>query len=179
MDVMTLQKRFRHVPNFPKEGIDFIDITTVLGDGESFAFAIDALAKVVKESGCNVIVGSEARGFILGAPVAYKLGLGFVPVRKKGKLPYKTVSGTYDLEYGTDTLEMHIDAVKAGDKVAIVDDLIATGGTVSCIADMVKRCGAKVVTTAFLIELTDLPGRAVLEKQGLKVETIIEMTEEL
>lgn len=179
MNETTLKEKFRHVPNFPKGGIDFIDITTVLGDGESFAYAVDALAETVKKSGCTVVVGSEARGFLLGAPVAYKLGLGFVPVRKKGKLPYETISGTYELEYGTDMLEMHVDAVAPGDKVAIVDDLIATGGTVACIADMVKRSGGEVVTTAFLVELTDLPGRAVLEKQGLNVESIVKMTEEL
>lgn len=170
---MELKEKFRHVKDFPKEGIDFIDITTVLADGEAFSEAIDALCEKVKASGCNVIVGSEARGFIVGAPVAYKLGLGFVPVRKKGKLPYKTISGSYELEYGTDTLQMHVDAVKKGDKVAIIDDLIATGGTVKCIADMVESLGAKVGEAVFLVELSELGGREKLEKAGIKVSSVV------
>ncbi len=170
---MDLKEKFRHVKDFPKEGIDFIDITTVLKDGEAFREAVDAISLKVKESGCNVVVGSEARGFILGAAVAYNLGIGFVPVRKKGKLPYKTIKGTYDLEYGTDTLEMHIDALEEGDKVAIVDDLIATGGTAGCIADMASELGAKVLEAVFLVELKELPGRKALEDKGLKVTSIV------
>lgn len=172
---MDLSKKFRHVKDFPKEGIDFIDITTVLADGEAFAYAIDALAKKVKATGCNVIVGSEARGFIVGAPVAYKLGIGFVPVRKKGKLPYDTISGSYALEYGTDTLQMHVDAVKKGDKVVILDDLIATGGTVECIADMVNELGAEVAEAVFLVELKGLGGREKLENKGIKVSCVVEI----
>lgn len=172
---MSLSEKFRHIQDFPKEGIDFIDITTVLKDGEAFAEAVDSLAEKVKEAGCNVIVGSEARGFIVGAPVAYKLGIGFVPVRKKGKLPYKTISGSYALEYGTDTLQMHVDAVGAGDRVAIVDDLIATGGTVECIADMVKELGAEVGEAVFLVELKALKGRERLEEQGIKVSSVVEI----
>lgn len=172
---MDLKEKFRHIKDFPKEGIDFIDITTVLGDGDAFAAAIDSLAEIVKKSGCNKIVGSEARGFIVGAPVAYKLGIGFVPVRKKGKLPYDTISGSYELEYGTDTLEMHTDAVKAGDKVAILDDLIATGGTVLCIADMVKKLGAEVGEAVFLVELKELGGRKKLEDKGIKTSSVVEI----
>lgn len=172
---MDLKEKFRHIKDFPKEGIDFIDITTVLSDGEAFSEAIDALAEKVKEANCNVIVGSEARGFIVGAPVAYKLGIGFVPVRKKGKLPYKTISGSYELEYGTDTLEMHVDALKKGDRVAIVDDLIATGGTVECIADMVKELGAQVGEAVFLVELGFLPGRKRLEDKGIKVTSVVKL----
>ncbi len=172
---MDLKEKFRHVKDFPKEGIDFIDITTVLSDGEAFKEAIDSLAEKAKMSGCNVIVGSEARGFIVGAPVAYKLGIGFVPVRKKGKLPYKTISGTYDLEYGTDTLEMHVDAVKKGDKALIVDDLIATGGTVGCIADMIEKLGAEVSGALFLVELKELDGRKKLEDKGIKVTSVVEI----
>lgn len=172
---MDLKGKFRHVKDFPKEGIDFIDITTVLSDGKAFAEAIDALAEKAKMSGCNVIVGSESRGFIVGAPVAYKLGIGFVPVRKKGKLPYKTISGTYDLEYGTDTLEMHVDAVKQGDKALIVDDLIATGGTVGCISDMLEKLGAEVAGALFLVELKELDGRRKLEEKGIKVTSVVEI----
>ncbi|MDP4132907.1 MAG: adenine phosphoribosyltransferase [Bacillota bacterium] len=170
---MDLKDKFRHVPNFPKEGIDFIDITTVLSDGESFKYAVDKIAEAVNTGECDVIVGSEARGFILGAPVAYKLGIGFVPVRKKGKLPYQTVSATYELEYGSDTLEMHKDAIKPGQKVVIVDDLLATGGTVDCIINLVRQLGGIVVGAVFLVNLFELPGQARLEKSGVKVTSIV------
>lgn len=172
---MDLKSKFRHVADFPKEGIDFIDITTVLNDKEAFREAIDRLSEETEKLGCDVVIGSEARGFILGAAVAYKLGLRFVPVRKKGKLPYKTIRGTYDLEYGTDTLEMHIDAVNKGDKVALVDDLLATGGTISCVSDMVNELGGKIMGAVFLVELKELPGRKVLEEKGINVKSIVEI----
>ncbi|MDO5479734.1 MAG: adenine phosphoribosyltransferase, partial [Clostridia bacterium] len=125
---MDLKSKFRHVADFPKAGIDFIDITTVLNDKDAFREAIDQMASMIDVSSCDVLVASEARGFILGSALAYKLGVRFVPVRKPGKLPYKTVKGSYELEYGTDSLEMHTDAINKGDKAVLVDDLIATGG---------------------------------------------------
>lgn len=172
---MDLAKKFRHVLDFPKEGIDFIDITTVLNDKDAFREAVDKIAAEAGKGKCDVIVGSEARGFILGAAVAYKMGVRFVPVRKKGKLPYKTISGTYDLEYGTDTLEMHIDAIKENDNVVIVDDLLATGGTALCISDMIKELKGKIVSSVFLVELKDLPGRNALEEKGIEVLSVVKI----
>jgi adenine phosphoribosyltransferase len=125
---MDLAAELRHIPDFPKEGIDFIDITTVLKDKELFRETIDQMAALVEDLDFDLIIGSESRGFILGAPLAYATGRGFAPVRKKGKLPFRTVQATYSLEYGSDTLEMHIDAVQPGQKVLVVDDLLATGG---------------------------------------------------
>ena len=172
---MDLKSKFRHVADFPKKGIDFIDITTVLNDKEAFKEAIDRLSEETEKLGCEVVVGSEARGFILGAAVAYKLGLRFVPVRKKGKLPYKTISGSYDLEYGTDSLEMHIDAINEGDKVVLIDDLLATGGTMGCVCDMVKELGGNVMGSVFLVELEELPGRKVLEEKSINVTSIVKI----
>ncbi len=172
---MDLTSKFRHVQDFPKEGIDFIDITTVLNDAEAFKEAIDRIAAEIDTDNCDVIIGSEARGFILGAAVAYKLGKRFVPVRKPGKLPYKTIRGSYELEYGSDTLEMHIDAVKAGDKAVLVDDLLATGGTMGCVADMTRDLGATVEKAVFLVELKELPGRKHLTDKGVIVTSVIEI----
>ena len=172
---MELKNKFRHIPDFPKEGIDFIDITTVLNDSEAFAEAIDLIAKEIDCDNCDVIVGSEARGFILGAAVAYKLGKRFVPVRKPGKLPYKTIKGSYALEYGEDSLEMHIDAVKPGDKTVLVDDLLATGGTMGCVADMVRELGAEVEKAIFLVELKELPGRKYLTDKNILVTSVVEI----
>ena len=172
---MNLKEKFRHVLDFPKDGIDFIDITTVLNDAEAFKAAIDGIAEYIDVDNCDVIVGSEARGFILGAAVAYKLGKRFVPVRKPGKLPYKTIRGSYELEYGTDTLEMHIDAVNKGDKAVLVDDLLATGGTMGCVADMVRELGGTIEKAIFLVELSELPGRKKLEEKDLNVVSVVEM----
>ena len=172
---MELKSKFRHVADFPKEGIDFIDITTVLNDSEAFKEAIDALASKIDVNNCDVIVGSEARGFIFGSAVAYKLGLRFVPVRKPGKLPYKTIRGTYDLEYGTDSLEIHIDAINKGDKAVLVDDLLATGGTMGCVTDMVRELGGTVAKALFLVELNGLPGRKLLEEKNVLVESVVEI----
>ena len=147
----------------PKPGISFKDITTLLKDGQAYKAAIDALVDKVRELKADVIVGPEARGFLLGAPVAYALGIGFVPVRKPGKLPGETVSETYELEYGTDTLEVHADAILPGQRVAIVDDLLATGGTTSATVRLIEKTGAKVVGISFLIELSFLEGRKKLE----------------
>ncbi len=172
---MDLAKKFRHVFDFPKEGIDFIDITTLLNNKDAFKEAIDKIAEEAEKADCDVIVGTEARGFILGAAAAYKMGVRFVPVRKKGKLPYKTISGTYDLEYGTDTLEMHIDAISENDNVVLVDDLIASGGTALCVADMIKELKGNLKKAVFLVELTELPGRALLQEKGIDVSTIVKI----
>ena len=157
-----LKAKIRHVPDFPKPGILFYDITTLLRDGEGFSQAIDALASPFKGQAIDAIVGMESRGFIFGAAVADRLGTGFIPVRKPGKLPSKTVKVTYDLEYGSDCLEMHCDAVGTGTRILVVDDLLATGGTAKATVSLLKGQGAEIVGVAFLIELVDLGGRAQL-----------------
>ncbi|HQP10434.1 MAG TPA: adenine phosphoribosyltransferase [Candidatus Omnitrophota bacterium] len=157
-----LKKYIRDIPDFPKQGILFKDITTLLKDGPAFRKTIDLLAKKYKKEKIDAVVGVEARGFIFGAAVAYKLGVGFVPVRKKGKLPAKTKSATYQLEYGTDTLEMHEDAIRPHARVLLVDDLLATGGTVRAVADLLKGQKAEIVGVAFVIELRFLKGKAKL-----------------
>jgi len=154
-----LKARIRHVPDFPKAGILFYDITTLLQDAAGFRMAIDSLAVPFMDQGIDVVVGVESRGFIFGAAVADRIGAGFTPVRKPGKLPSTTVRATYALEYGTDALEMHHDAVTNGQRVLIVDDLLATGGTAAATTDLVKRLGGKVHALAFLIELVALNGR--------------------
>lgn len=171
MDRNDLKSFIRDIPDFPKEGIVFKDITTLLQDKDALRVAIDALAEKYEGQDIDVVVGIEARGFIFGTALAYKLGTGFVPVRKKGKLPYKTKEVTYDLEYGTDALEMHEDAVSKDSKVLIVDDLLATGGTVGAVTKLVQEQGADIVGLAFLVELGFLNGR---EKLGdLPVHSII------
>ena len=157
-----LKTRIRHVPDFPKAGILFYDITTLLQDAAGFRMAIDSLAIPFKDRGIDVVVGIESRGFIFGAAVADRLGTGFAPVRKPGKLPSKTVRASYALEYGTDALEMHHDAVRDGQRVLIVDDLLATGGTARATADLVTGLGGQIHALAFLIELTALEGRTRL-----------------
>ena len=160
---MDFKEKIRVIENFPKEGISFKDITTLVGDGEGLKASIDAIVSHLKDKNVDLIVGPEARGFIFGVPVAYALGVGFVPVRKPGKLPYETISMKYDLEYGQDELQIHKDAIKPGQKVAIVDDLLATGGTIKAVADLVESAGGKVVSLDFVIELTGLEGRNKLE----------------
>jgi adenine phosphoribosyltransferase len=157
--VMDLKTLIRDVPGFPKPEIVFKDITTLVKDPEGFREAVDAIAGQYKCADVDVVVGTEARGFILGAPVAYKLGVGFVPVRKPGKLPAETTSASYELEYGTDEVEIHRDAIQPGQRVLIVDDLLATGGTAAATAELVRELGGEVVAIAFLIELTFLNGR--------------------
>jgi adenine phosphoribosyltransferase len=158
MPKINLKNCIRNIPDFPKPGILFRDITTLLKDKKALKLAVDTLAKKYQNRKVDLVVAVEARGFILGGAIAHKLGVGFVPVRKKGKLPWKTNSVTYNLEYGTDTLEMHHDAIKPNDKILIVDDLLATGGTVRAVIDLVKQFQGKIVGIAFLIELTDLKG---------------------
>ena len=162
MNADLLKSKIRHVPDFPKPGILFYDITTLLRDGEGLKLALDALAAPYLETPVDAIVGMESRGFIFGAALADRLGAGFVPVRKPGKLPARTERVTYDLEYGSDSLEIHADAVGPGQKVLIVDDLLATGGTARATIDLVEGLGAEVVACAFLVELTFLPGRQKL-----------------
>ncbi|MBM4433950.1 MAG: adenine phosphoribosyltransferase [Chloroflexi bacterium] len=162
----------RDVPDFPKPGILFKDITTLLRDGPAFKAAIDDLLARVRGKQADVVVGMESRGLIFGAPIAYALGVGFVPVRKLGKLPSEVVSVEYDLEYGSATLEMHRDAITPGQKVLIVDDLLATGGTVAGTIDLVKQLQGDIVALAFLIELKFLKGRDRL--QGYDIATLIQ-----
>jgi adenine phosphoribosyltransferase len=157
-----LKTIIRDVPDFPKKGIVFKDITPLLADPAAFAELVKAFADHYRNSGVTKVLGIEARGFLLAAPIAVELRAGLVPVRKKGKLPYKTVQATYDLEYGQDTLEMHADAVKPGEKVLIVDDVLATGGTAGAVCALVEKLGGKVAGVAMLIELGFLNGRAKL-----------------
>ena len=162
-----LKKHIRDIPNFPKEGIIFKDLTTLLKHKDAFKKSVDLLAKKFKKDNVDIVVGVEARGFIFGSILAYRLGAGFVPIRKKGKLPAKTKSITYQLEYGSDTLEVHEDAVPAGSRVLIVDDLLATGGTVKAVIDLLKEQKAKIVGLAFLVELSFLKGKKKLGEYPL------------
>ncbi len=159
------------IPDFPKEGIMFRDITTLIQDPEGFHMAVDGLCNLLKDVDFDVILGSESRGFIFGAPVAYALNKGFVLVRKKGKLPRRIISKEYCLEYGKATLEMHVDSFQKGTKVVIIDDLIATGGTTKATIEMAESLGGEVVKIAFVIELAGLEGRKVLE--GYDVQSLI------
>lgn len=161
---MELKESIRIIEGFPKEGISFKDITTLLKDGSAFKNAVDELVNYLKDKNIDIIVGPEARGFLFGTPVAYALGAGFVPVRKKGKLPCDTIKAEYDLEYGTDVLEVHKDAIKPGQRVAIVDDLLATGGTMQSVVKLIEQLGGEVVSLDFVIELTDLKGREKLKE---------------
>jgi adenine phosphoribosyltransferase len=158
-----LKSIIRDIPDFPKKGIIFKDITTLLAKGALFQSAIDMIAEQYRGKDITKVVAIESRGFIFGAPVAYKLGAGLVPIRKKGKLPYKTISAAYSLEYGTDTLEMHEDALKPGERVLIIDDLLATGGTMGAVVELVKKGGGKIAGLSFLIELSFLNGRSKLK----------------
>lgn len=169
---MNLIEKIRIVDGFPIEGISFKDITTILQDAEAFKYTIDAIYEVVKDKNIDVVVGPEARGFLLGTPVAYLLGVGFVPIRKPGKLPAETMQFEYELEYGTDTLEIHSDAIKPGQRVLIVDDLLATGGTVSAAAKLIEKLGGNVVSINFVVELTELKGREKLE--GYDINSLVQ-----
>jgi len=170
-EAIDLEKYIRSIPDWPKKGILFRDITPLLADPKAFAAAIDALCAGFTEAGIEYVAAVEARGFIFGAAAARKLGVGFVPIRKKGKLPFKTESVTYDLEYGTDTLEVHSDAVRSGAKVLMVDDLLATGGTMAAACKLIEKIGGQIAGIAFLIELRELAGREKLT--GYKIETVL------
>ena len=171
MTMDELKLKIRHVPDFPKAGILFYDITTLLQDPAGFRSAIDSLALPFRDSRIDVVVGIESRGFIFGSAVADRIGAGFTPVRKPGKLPSKTIRATYALEYGTDSLEIHDDAVAKGQRVLIVDDLLATGGTARATTDLVKKLGGVVHALAFLIELVGLEGRSKLA--GENIHTVL------
>lgn len=166
-----LRQLIREVPDFPKPGINFYDITTLLKDPKGLEGTVDALAEAYKDEKIDTVIGVESRGFIFGAPLAYKLGAGFVPVRKPRKLPAETISVSYELEYGTDTLEIHKDAIGAGHRILIVDDLLATGGTARAVVDLVEKLGGEIVGLMFVIELTFLNGRQKFE--GYDVRSLI------
>ncbi len=165
---INLKEKIRNIPDFPEKGILFRDITTLLQDNEAFVIAIDEMKKISNSIDFDLIVGPESRGFIFGTPLAYAAKKGFIPVRKPGKLPYETVRFEYDLEYGSDALEMHKDAISKGQKVLIVDDLLATGGTLLSTIKLVEQLGGEVVGVLVLIELMDLEGRKKLTQYNVK-----------
>lgn len=167
-----LKDYIRTVPNFPKEGVMFRDVTTLLQNPESLKKAIDSMQDNLKDTDFDAIVGAESRGFIFGAPIAYNLNKAFIPIRKKGKLPYETIEESYELEYGKATLEIHKDAIKPGQKVVIVDDLIGTGGTLEAMIKLVERLGGKVEKILCLIELPELKGREKLKGYNLETNII-------
>lgn len=166
---MDVKDFIRTIPDYPKPGILFRDITTLLSDPAGFRGAVNALVALHAGAKFDVVAGIEARGFILGGAVAHQLGLGFVPVRKKGKLPFTTIGQEYDLEYGTDMVEIHTDAVKEGERVLLIDDLIATGGTAEAAVKLIARAGGNVLASSFVIELPELGGRARLEALDIEV----------
>jgi len=169
---MDLKKTIRSISDWPIKGVMFRDLTTLMQNPQAFTESCDIFYQRYKDMNIDKIVGIDARGFVFGAVLAYKLGIGFVPVRKKGKLPSKTIQETYSLEYGEDTLEIHEDAIKKGEKVIIVDDLIATGGTIGATITLVKKLKGEIIECAFVVELPDLHGRAMV--QGCKVFAITE-----
>ncbi len=171
---MPLKSRIRTIPNYPKEGIMFRDITTLLADPVGFRKCIDELVQLYVGKDIDMVVGVEARGFILGGAVAHQLGVGFVPVRKKGKLPGEVLSQDYELEYGTDTMEVHADAFRSGARVLVLDDLIATGGTACAAIELCQRAGAVVESAVFVVDLPDLGGRARIEALGIDVQVLVE-----
>ena len=162
-----LKELIRDIPDFPIEGVLFRDITTLLKDTKGLKDVIDIFSDRYRNKGIKHILGADARGFIFGAAIAYNIGAGFVPIRKKGKLPYKTLSASYELEYGVNEVEMHVDAIDKGDKVVIVDDLLATGGTAKAMLDLVRKLGGDIEEFAFLTELEDLNGREKLDGENV------------
>ncbi|OSQ38863.1 adenine phosphoribosyltransferase [Thalassospira mesophila] len=171
---MSIKSLIRTIPDYPKTGIMFRDITTLFGDAEGLREVVDTLAGEFQGQKIDVIAGIEARGFIIGPAVALALGVGFIPIRKQGKLPAKTISVEYDLEYGSDIIEMHVDAVKPGQRVLILDDLIATGGTALAAIDLIEKAGAVPVSCAFIIDLPDIGGAARIRERGVPVFTLVE-----
>jgi adenine phosphoribosyltransferase len=170
---MNIKETIRAIPDYPKPGIIFRDVTTLLGNARAFRTTVDLLVQPYAGTRIDKVAGIEARGFILAGAVAHQLSVGFVPVRKKGKLPWRTIGQTYDLEYGTDTVEIHEDAVGTGENVLIVDDLIATGGTCEAAIKLIERAGGNVVGCSFIIDLPELGGRKRLERLGKKVLTLV------
>jgi adenine phosphoribosyltransferase len=171
---MDIKSVIRTIPDYPKPGIMFRDVTTLLGNARAFRTTVDQLVQPYAGTRIDKVAGIEARGFILAGAVAHQLSVGFVPVRKKGKLPWRTIGQTYDLEYGTDTVEIHEDAVLKGENVLLVDDLIATGGTAEAAIKLIERAGGTVVGCSFIIDLPELKGRRRLEKMGKKVLSLVE-----
>ncbi len=171
---MDIKSVIRTIPDYPKPGIMFRDVTTLLGNARAFRTTVDQLVQPYAGTRIDKVAGIEARGFIIAGAVAHQLSVGFVPVRKKGKLPWRTLGETYDLEYGTDTVEIHEDAVAKGENVLLVDDLIATGGTAEAAIKLIERAGGNVVGCSFIIDLPELKGRRRLEKLGKKVLSLVE-----
>ena len=170
---MDLKSAIRTIPDYPKPGIMFRDVTTLIGEARAFRMAIDRMVQPWAGAKIDRVAGTEARGFILGGAVAHQLSVGFTPVRKKGKLPYRTIRETYELEYGEDAIEIHVDAVQEGDRVLLVDDLIATGGTAEASIKLLQRAGATVVGAAFVIDLPDLGGAKRIEELGVPVSSLV------
>lgn len=175
---LELKQVIKTVVDYPKPGIVFRDVTSLMQDGPSFKKVIDAFCQLYADKGINKIVGTESRGFIFGAPLAYAMGISFVPVRKPGKLPRQRISQSYQLEYGEDALELHSDAINQGDKVLLVDDLLATGGTIDATAKLVRQLGGIVEDAAFVIALPELGGVARLEQAGLNILSLVEYSGE-
>jgi len=170
---MNLKSKIREIPNWPKAGINFKDITTLLEDGAAFRQAVDELAEPFLDQKIDKVVGIDARGFLLAAPVAYKLGAGLAIVRKKGKLPSRVVEQEYALEYGSDTIAVHDDAIKPGEKVVLIDDLCATGGTALAACDLITKLGGKILGVSFLVDLPFLGGSNKLKERGLRVKYLV------
>lgn len=171
---MDLKTVIRTIPDYPKPGIMFRDITTLLADPRGFRRAIDELVQPLAGSKIDKVAGIEARGFILGGAIAHQLSIGFIPVRKKGKLPYETMSESYQLEYGTDEVEIHTDAVKKGERILLVDDLIATGGTAAAAIKLLERAGGEIVLCAFVVDLPDLGGSRKIRDMGHEVVSLVD-----
>lgn len=172
---MNLRHYVRDIPDYPKKGITFYDITPILSSPEAFQYAVDQLAKKYKDCGATKIVAADARGFIFGAPLALKMGISFIPIRKPGKLPYKNRCVTYDLEYGSDTLCMHVDAIHEGDKVLLIDDLLATGGTAEGMIKLVREAGGEIVGAGFVIQLNFLDGDEVMKANDVEHDFLLEI----
>jgi adenine phosphoribosyltransferase len=172
---MNLREYVRDIPDFPEKGIIFRDITPLLKDPEAFKYTIDLLTDRVKDKGYDLICAPEARGFIFGAPIAYKLGIGFIPIRKPGKLPFDVVSMKYDLEYGKAEIQIHKDAIKKGQKVLLFDDVLATGGTMDATINLIKKSGGIVEDILFLINLTYLPGEKRIKELGYNVISVLDL----
>ncbi len=172
--INKIKASIQSIADYPKPGIIFRDVTSLLEDSEAYQATIQLLVEKYQAMGFTKVVGTEARGFLFGAPLALELGVGFVPVRKPGKLPRQTIAQSYELEYGTDTLEIHTDAIKPGDKVLVVDDLLATGGTIEATTSLIRQLGGEVEHAAFIINLPEIGGQQRLEKLGLNVHTLCE-----
>ncbi len=171
---LNLKRYIRTIPDYPKKGVLFRDITTLLADAHGFRAAVDELMWPFLKLDIDYVVGIEARGFILGGAVAHELGKGFIPIRKKGKLPHSVIGRDYKLEYGVDTIEVHADAMRKGDRILVVDDLIATGGTAAAAIDLVQDTGAEVVAAAFIIDLPELGGSKMIQDKSVRIHTLVE-----